>query len=82
MHCMSEHSCHHHQHKNNSYVYTIVGGHDFYINNGMNGGSCNLGYDYAFQIGSYSQSQYHDDFSGNHYSCTITAIEVWLYEHH
>ena len=46
----------------------------------MTGGYCNLGHDYACQVGSYqggSNSACSNDFCGSYSSWSIQELEVW-----
>jgi len=43
----------------------------------MTTGYCNLGHDYACQVGSYGSSSCQNDFCGSYSSWTIQELEVW-----
>ncbi len=76
-HCTGQHGCGTPQYNVNHYGPTFGGGHDWHVAGGMNGGYCNLGHDYACQVGSYGSSTCRNDFCGNYESWTINDIEVW-----
>jgi hypothetical protein len=60
-----------------SYGPTWGGGHDWHIQNNLNGGYCNLGHDYACRTGSYGATTCHNDFCGNYSSWSIVDLEVF-----
>jgi hypothetical protein len=66
-----------------SYGPTFGGGHDLYINSGLNGGYCNLGHDYTCRKGSnesnggYGTDTCRNDFCGSYSSWSIDELEVW-----
>ena len=69
----------HGQYNNVNYGPTFGGGHDWYVNSTMNGGSCSLGYTYACQTGSYGSSSCNTDFCGSSSgSWAIVDYEVWV----
>jgi hypothetical protein len=67
----------HAQYNSTSYGPTFGGGHDWNVNANITGGSCNLGYSYACQVGSAGSTACQNDFCGNPNSWTITELEVW-----
>jgi hypothetical protein len=77
MHCTGQVSCGHGHYSSDSYGPTWGGGHDWYVNSSMTNGHCNLGHDYACQVGSYGNGTCRNDFCGNYASWTIQELEVW-----
>ncbi len=55
---------------------TFGGGHDLYINSGMNVGYCNLGHTYACRPG-YSSSACRTDFCGGTSTVSVTDSETY-----
>jgi hypothetical protein len=77
-HCTGQHSCSHPQYSCNSYGPTFGGGHDWYVSSDMTTGDCNLGHNYACQVGSYGSSACRTDWCGvSNNSWSITDMEVW-----
>ena len=77
MSCTGQHACTNYQYNRTDYGPTFGGGHDWHINNNIDGGYCNLGHDYGCQVGSYSTSSCQNDFCGNYSSWSINDLEVW-----
>ncbi len=76
-HGTGQHSSGHPQYNCDNYGPTFGGGHDLHFSNNMNSGSCNLGYDYACQVGSYGSSACRTDFCGTNSSWAVNDLEVW-----
>ncbi len=77
MHGTGQHSSNYPQYNHSSYGPTFGGGHDWYVQGNMNAGHCNLGHDYACQVGSYGNNSCRNDFCGNYSSWSINEFEVW-----
>ncbi len=77
MSCTGQHGCGNYQYNRTDYGPTFGGGHDWCVYNDLNSGYCNLGHDYACQVGSYSSSSCQNDFCGTYNSWSIDDLEVW-----